>query len=132
MSFFSPVITLLSGGTMSSITVYHNPKCGTSRNALELLRNKGFEPEVIEYLKTPPDKATLTALIQKMGVPVRDMMRRKGSPYDELDLDNPTWTDDALIDLMLEQPILINRPIVVTAKGVVLARPIEKIDEILP
>lgn len=117
---------------MSSITVYHNPKCSTSRNALEFLRNKGFEPEVVEYLKTPPDKATLTALIQKMGVPVRDMMRRKGSPYDELDLDNPTWSDDALIDLMVEQPILINRPIVVTAKGAVLARPLEKIDEILP
>lgn len=117
---------------MSDITIYHNPKCSTSRNALELLRQKGFEPDVIEYLKTPPDKKTLTALIQKMNVPVRDMMRRTGTPYDELDLDNASWTDDALITLMTEQPILINRPIVVTPKGAVLARPLEKIDSILP
>jgi arsenate reductase len=117
---------------MSDIKIYHNPKCGTSRNALELLHQKGFEPVVIEYLKTPPDKKTLTALIQTMGVPVRDMMRRKGSPYDELDLDNEKWSDDALITLMTEQPILINRPIVITSKGAVLARPLEKIDDVLP
>ncbi len=117
---------------MAEITIYHNPKCSTSRNALELLRQKGFEPQVIEYLKTPPDKKTLATLIRKMGVPVRDMMRRKGTPYDALDLDNAKWSDEELITLMTEQPILINRPIVVTPKGAVLGRPLEKIEEVLP
>lgn len=117
---------------MSTITIYHNPKCSTSRNALEILRQKGYEPQIIEYLKTPPTEEKLAAMIKKMGVPVRDMMRCTNTPYDELDLDNAKWTDAALIKLMTEQPVLINRPIVVTAKGAVLCRPLDKIEEILP
>lgn len=116
---------------MSDITIYHNPKCGTSRNVLALLDSKGYTPHVIEYLKNPPDKKTLLSLIKKMGLPIRDMMRKKGSPYEELNLDDPKWTDDQLVDLMLEHPILINRPIVVTDKGARLCRPIEKVEEIL-
>lgn len=117
---------------MSDITIYHNPKCGTSRKVLDLLESKGYTPHVIEYLKTPPDKKTLISLIQKMGIPIREAMRKKGSPYEELNLDDPKWTDDQLIDLMLEHPILINRPIVATEKGVRLCRPLEKVEEILP
>jgi arsenate reductase len=130
MPVFFIYLSLL-GGTMSDITIYHNPKCSTSRNALALLLEKGLQPTVIEYLKTPPDQKTLAALIKKMGVPVRDMMRRMGTPYDELGLDDAKWSDDALIQLMTEQPILMNRPIVVTAKGAVLCRPLEKLETIL-
>ena len=115
-----------------SVTIYHNPACGTSRNTLALIRNAGIEPTVIEYLKTPPDRATLAALIAKMGVPVREVMREKGTPYAELGLDNPKWTNAQLIDFMLQHPILINRPIVVTELGARLCRPSEAVLDILP
>lgn len=117
---------------MSDITIYHNPACGTSRNTLALIRNSGAEPRVIEYLKTPPSRAELVALIAAMGLPVRDVLRRKGTPYEELDLDNPKWSDEALIDFMLAHPILINRPIVVTPLGSMLCRPSEAVLDILP
>ena len=97
-----------------SITIYHNPACGTSRNVLALIRNSGEEPKIIEYLKTPPTRDELVSLIDRMDIPVRDVLRRKGTPYDALGLDNPSLTDDALIDAMMAHPILINRPIVVT------------------
>jgi len=116
----------------SKITIYHNPACGTSRNVLELIRNTGIEPEVIEYLKTPPNKATLQTLIADMGIPVRDVLRRNGTPFDELHLDDTKWTDDELVDFMLSHPILINRPIVVTALGTKLCRPSEAVLDILP
>ena len=112
-------------------TVYHNPKCGTSRGVLEILRERGIEPTVIEYLKDPPDRERLVAMIAGAGLTVREALRRKGSPYDELGLDDEKWTDDELIDLMLKQPILINRPFVVTEKGTRLARPKETVLEIL-
>jgi arsenate reductase len=115
-----------------TITIYHNPKCGTSRNVLGLIRNTGAEPEVIEYLKTPPSRETLVDLIARMGIPVRELLRRKGTPYDELGLDDPKWTDDALIDQMIAHPILINRPIIVTPLGVKLCRPSETVLDILP
>ena len=115
-----------------STTIYHNPSCGTSRNTLALIRNAGIEPTVIEYLKTPPDRATLEALIAKMAVPVRAVIREKGTPYAELGLDDPKWTDAQLIDFMLQHPILINRPIVVTPLGAVLARPSEAVLKVLP
>lgn len=102
---------------MSDITIYHNPACGTSRNVLALIRNSGEEPTVIEYLKTPPDRITLVGLIEAMGIPVRDVLRQKGTPYDELCLGEPKWTDEQLIDFMLQHPILINRPIVITSLG---------------
>ncbi|AGU49097.1 arsenate reductase ArsC [Variovorax paradoxus B4] len=117
---------------MSDVTIYHNPACGTSRNVLALIRNTGEEPTVIEYLKTPPDRATLKQLIAAMGTPVRDVLRQKGTPYDELGLDDPKWTDDQLIDFMLQHPILINRPIVVTPIGTRLCRPSEAVLDILP
>ena len=117
---------------MSEVTIYHNPNCGTSRNVLGLIRNAGLEPTVIEYLKTPPDRQTLLGLIERMGIRVRELLRRKGTPYDELGLDDPKWTDDQLIDAMLANPILINRPIVVTTLGVKLCRPSEVVLEILP
>lgn len=115
-----------------TITIYHNPGCGTSRNVLALIRNSGDEPEVIEYLKTPPSRERLVALIAAMGIPVRDLLRRKGTPYDELKLDAPKFSDDELIDLMLEHPILINRPIVETPLGTRLCRPSEAVLDILP
>ena len=114
------------------VTIYHNPACGTSRNTLALLRHAGFEPQVIEYLKTPPDKPTLRALIAAMGVPVRSVLRERGTPYAELDLGNPKWSDDQLIDFMLAHPILINRPIVHTPLGTRLCRPSEVALELLP
>ena len=116
---------------MSDITIYHNPACGTSRNVLAMIRNSGEEPTVIEYLKTPPDRATLVMLIEAMGVPVREVLRKKGTPYDELALGNPKWTDEQLIDFMLQYPILINRPIVVTPLGIRLCRPSEAVLDIL-
>jgi len=116
----------------NAITIYHNPACGTSRNTLALIRNTGVEPVVVEYLKTPPDKATLQQLIVAMGIPVRDVLRRKGTPYDELHLDDISWSDDQLVDFMLAHPILINRPIVVTALGTRLCRPSEVVLDILP
>ncbi|MDF2861816.1 MAG: hypothetical protein K0S02_2088 [Achromobacter mucicolens] len=117
---------------MSSITIYHNPACGTSRNVLGLIRNSGETPTIIEYLKTPPDAATLRSLIADMGIPVRELLRQKGTPYDELGLSDPKWTDDQLIGFMLEHPILINRPIVVTPLGSRLCRPSEAVLDILP
>jgi arsenate reductase len=115
-----------------SITIYHNPDCGTSRNTLAMIRKSGEEPRVIEYLKTPPSRAELIDLILAMGIPVRYLLRRKGTPYDELGLDDPKWTDDQLITAMLEHPSLINRPIVVTPLGVRLCRPSETVLDILP
>ncbi|WP_333794396.1 arsenate reductase (glutaredoxin) [Hyphomicrobium sp.] len=117
---------------MATITIYHNPSCGTSRNTLAMIRESGAEPEVIEYLKTPPDRATLVRLLREMGLKPRDLLRRKGTPYDDLNLDNPKWSDEELIDVMLANPILINRPIVVTPLGVRLCRPSETVLEILP
>jgi arsenate reductase len=115
-----------------TVTIYHNPQCGTSRNVLAMIRNAGEEPEIIEYLKAPPTRETLVELIAGMGITARDLLRRKGTPYDELGLDNSNLTDDELIDLMLEHPILINRPIVVTPRGVRLCRPSETVLDILP
>ena len=117
---------------MSEVTIYHNPNCGTSRNVLGLIRNAGIEPTIIEYLKAPPDRQTLLGLIERMGIGVRELLRRKGTPYDELRLDDPKWTDNQLIDAMLANPILINRPIVETPLGVKLCRPSEIVLEILP
>jgi arsenate reductase (glutaredoxin) len=115
-----------------TVTIYHNPACGTSRNVLGLIRNSGEEPQVIEYLKTPPGRAELVDLIRRMGIPVRDLLRRKGTPFDDLRLDDPALTDDQLIDAMMAHPILINRPIVVTPRGVKLCRPSEAVLDILP
>lgn len=115
-----------------TITIYHNPACGTSRNVLGLIRNSGVEPQVIEYLQQPPDRATLEALITAMGIPVRALLRESGTPYAELDLGASHWSDAQLIEHMLQRPILINRPIVVTPLGTRLCRPSEAVLEILP
>ncbi len=115
-----------------TVTIYHNPACGTSRNVLGMIRNSGEEPQVIEYLKTPPARDELVALIRAMGISVRDLLRRKGTHYDELGLDDAALTDDALLDAMMAHPILINRPIVVTSKGTRLCRPSEVVLDILP
>ncbi len=115
-----------------SITIYHNPDCGTSRNTLAMIRQSGVEPEIIEYLKTPPTRARLIELIKAMGISVRALLREKGTPFHQLGLDDPKWTDDELVDQMLAHPILINRPIVVTPKGVRLCRPSEQVLELLP
>jgi arsenate reductase (glutaredoxin) len=115
-----------------TVTIYHNPACGTSRNTLELIRNAGVEPTIIEYLKTPPDRATLESLIGTMGIRPRDLLREKGTPYAELGLAADHWTDAQLIGFMLTHPILINRPIVVTPWGVKLCRPSEAVLSILP
>ena len=117
---------------MNQVTIYHNPACGTSRNVLAMIRNSGEEAVVIEYLKTPPDRARLTALIAAMGVPMRAVLREKGTPYAELGLDDPKWSDEQLIGFMLQHPILINRPIVVTPLGTMLCRPSEVVLDILP
>ncbi|MDH1180444.1 arsenate reductase (glutaredoxin) [Achromobacter mucicolens] len=117
---------------MSNITIYHNPTCGTSRNVLALIRNSGEEPNVIEYLKTPPDRETLQRLITDMGAPMRAVLREKGTPYAELGLDDPKWGDEQLIGFMLQHPIFINRPIVVTPLGTRLCRPSEAVLDILP
>ena len=113
------------------ITIFHNPKCGTSRNTLALIRNSGVDPEVVLYLETPPSKEQLKKLIADMGVPVRDVLRQKGTPYDELDLGNEKWSDEELLDFMMAHPILINRPIVVTSIGTKLCRPSEAVLDIL-
>lgn len=114
-----------------TVTIYHNPACGTSRNVLAIICASGEEPEVIQYLKTPPSRETLVKLLGQMKMKPRDLLRRRGTPYDELGLDDPKWSDDELIDFMIAHPILIERPIVVTDKGAVLARPSEKVLEIL-
>ncbi len=117
---------------MSDITIYHNPACGTSRNTLALIRNSGVEPEVIEYLKTPPTKTRLQELIKAMGISARELLREKGTPFAELNLADPKWTEDELVDFMLQHPILMNRPVVVTPLGVKLCRPSEMVLDILP
>ena len=117
---------------MSRITIYHNPSCGTSRNVLALIRNSGEEPTVIEYLKTSPTRDTLIKLLGDAGLSVRDVLREKGTPYAELGLDDPTWTDDQLLDFIGQHPILLNRPIVVTPLGTKLCRPSETVLDILP
>ncbi len=113
------------------VTIYHNPNCGTSRNTLAMIRQSGEEPEVIEYLKTPPSRAKLVELIQAMGISPRALLREKDTPYAELGLADPKWSDNELIDLMLAHPILINRPIVVSQKGTRLCRPSERVLELL-
>ena len=115
-----------------TVTIYHNPSCGTSRNTLDLVRHAGIEPVVIEYLKTPPSKQELAKMIADAGLSVRAAIREKGTPYEELGLDDQSLSDDQLIDAMMAHPILINRPIVVTEKGVKLCRPSETVLEILP
>lgn len=116
---------------MSTVTIYHNPQCRNLRNTLALIRNAGIEPQVIEYLQTPPDRDTLVDLIAQAGLTVRDAIRQKGTPYLELGLDDASLSDDALIDAMLAHPILINRPFVVTPSGVRLCRPSEEVLDIL-
>ena len=115
-----------------NVTIYHNPACGTSRNTLAMIRQSGADPTVIEYLKTPPSRERLVELIREMGISARDLLRRKGTPYEELDLDDPNLGEDALIDAMMQHPILINRPIVVTPLGTKLCRPSEAVLDILP
>ena len=115
-----------------TITIYHNPACGTSRNTLAIIRQSGEEPCVVEYLKTPPTRSELETLIRDMGLTPRELLRKKGTPYDELGLDDPQWTDAELIGFMLQHPILINRPIVVTPLGTRLCRPSETVLDILP
>lgn len=115
-----------------TITIYHNPDCGTSRNTLAMIRQSGEEPEVIEYLKTPPSRERLVELIADMGITPRDLLREKGTPYGELGLGDTKWTDDELVDFMMAHPILINRPIVVTPLGTKLCRPSEAVLDILP
>ena len=117
---------------MNAVTIYHNPACGTSRNTLGLIRHAGIEPKVIEYLRTPPSKDELREIVARMNAPVRALLRQKDTPYAELKLDQPAWTDDQLLDVMLQHPILINRPIVVTPLGVKLCRPSEEVLELLP
>jgi arsenate reductase len=114
-----------------SVTIYHNPSCGTSRNTLAMIRQSGETPEVIEYLKNPPDRARLIELIKALAIPVRTLLREKGTPYAELGLADPKWRDDELIDFMLAHPILINRPIVQTPKGTKLCRPSEAVLDLL-
>ena len=114
------------------VIIYHNPDCGTSRNTLSMIRNAGIEPHVVEYLKTPPSREMLTQLIQRMGISVRALLREKGTPYAELGLSDPALTDDQFLDAIMAHPILINRPIVVTPKGVKLCRPSEEVLDLLP
>jgi arsenate reductase len=114
------------------VIIYHNPDCGTSRNTLAMIRNAGVEPHVIEYLKTPPSRTMLRQLIARMGISVRALLREKGTPYAELGLSDPNFTDEQLLDAMQAHPILINRPIVVTPQGVRLCRPSEQVLDLLP
>ncbi len=117
---------------MHTITIYHNPACGTSRNTLALIRNSGAEPEVIEYLKTPPTKGKLQDLLKALGLSARELLREKGTPYAELDLGDAKWSEDDLLDFMVQHPILMNRPVVVTPIGAKLCRPSEAVLDILP
>ena len=117
---------------MPDVTIYHNPACGTSRNTLAMIRHAGIDPRVVEYLKTPPSKDELRRIAAAIGVPIRGLLRRKGTPYEELDLDDPKWSEEELLELMTTQPILINRPIVVTPLGTALCRPSEAVLAILP
>lgn len=113
------------------VTIYHNPKCGTSRKVLEILRERGVEPKVIEYLNDPPDRATLAGLLDRLGLGARDLLRRQGTPYDELGLDNPELSEETLIGHIAEQPILMQRPVVVTDKGAKICRPAEVVNTLL-
>jgi arsenate reductase len=115
-----------------TITIYHNPSCGTSRNVLALLRFAGLDPEVVEYLKTPPSRERLKQLIDAMDMPVRSLLREKGTPYRELELADPKWTDDQLLDFVGQHPMLMNRPVVETPLGTKLCRPSEDVLELLP
>jgi len=114
-----------------AITIYHNPACTTSRNVLQAIRDSGHEPKIIEYLKTPPDRAALVGLLKKMGAKPREILRRRGTPYDELGLDNPSLSDDRIIDAIVAHPILIERPIVVSSKGARICRPPETVKALL-
>src|SRR5690606_2958703 len=126
-----PPFLLLIGNLLVTVTIYHNPACGTSRNTLEMIRQSGEEPDVVEYLQTPPSRERLVELIGAMGIRPRDLLREKGTPYAELGLSDSTLTDDAIIDAMMAHPILINRPIVVTERGAALCRPSEKVLSLL-
>ena len=117
---------------MDDITIFHNPACGTSRNTLALIRHAGFAPRVVEYLKTPPSSEELRRLLAEMGMPVRQLLREKGTPYAELGLADPKWSDDQLLDFIEQHPILMNRPVVRTALGTKLCRPSEAVLELLP
>jgi arsenate reductase len=117
---------------MMDVIIYHNPGCGTSRNTLGLIRNAGIEPHIVEYLKTPPTRSLLQQLVARMGIPLRALLREKGTPFHDLGLADPSLTDDQLIDAMLAHPILINRPIVVTPNGVRLCRPSDQVIDLLP
>jgi arsenate reductase len=117
---------------MSDITIFHNPACGTSRNVLAMIRNSGVEPTIVNHLQTPPGRARLAELVAAMGITVRDLLRRKGTPFEELKLDDPAWSDEQLLDFMVAHPILMNRPIVVTPLGSRLCRPSETVLDILP
>ena len=118
--------------SVMSVTIYHNPQCGTSRNVLAMIRAAGIEPTVIEYLKTPPTRETLRAMAQRAGVPLRALLREKGTPYAELALDDPARSDEQLLDAIARHPILLNRPIVVTEQGTALCRPSERVLDLLP
>lgn len=117
---------------MPEVTIFHNPACGTSRNTLALIRHAGIEPEVVEYVKTPPSKAELRALLAAMGMTVREILRERGTPYAELGLGDPKWSDEQLLDFIGQHPILLNRPIVRTPLGTALCRPSEVVLELLP
>jgi arsenate reductase len=117
---------------MSEVTIFHNPACGTSRNTLALIRHAGLEPTVIEYLKTPPSKDALRALVAATGQPIRALLREKGTPFSELNLGDPKWSDEQLLDFVGQHPILMNRPVVVTPVGTKLCRPSEEVLELLP
>jgi arsenate reductase len=117
---------------MNNVKIFHNPACGTSRNVLALIRHAGIEPEVVEYLKTPPSKEELRALVAATGEPLRALLREKGTPYAELGLGDPKWSDDELLDFVGQHPILMNRPLVATPLGVKLCRPSEAVLELLP
>lgn len=117
---------------MSDVTIFHNPDCGTSRNTLALIRHAGIEPHVVEYLKTPPSREQIRQLLSEMKVPVRHLLREKGTPFDELGLSDPKWTDEQLLDFIQRHPILMNRPVVRTPLGTKLCRPSEAVLELLP
>lgn len=117
---------------MTDITIFHNPSCGTSRNTLALIRHAGFEPRIVEYLKTPPGKAELRQLLAEMGLRVRDLLREKGTPYEQLGLGDPTWTDEQLLDFIQQHPVLMQRPVVRTPLGTAICRPSEVVLELLP
>jgi arsenate reductase (glutaredoxin) len=123
---------LLTDTPPMDVIIYHNPDCGTSRNTLGMIRNAGIEPHVVEYLKTPPSRTLLKQLISRMGISVRALLREKGTPFRDLELDDPRLRDDELLDAMMAHPILINRPIVVTPNAVRLCRPSEAVLELLP